>query len=66
MKELLKRLGLNGNTIGFHPQTQKLQLDSVLVSIIDSCRTELLILSFSVAATSVQYPVNRVSFHLPR
>ena len=26
MKVLLKRFHLNGNTIGFHPQTQKLQL----------------------------------------
>ena len=26
MKELLKRFHLNGNTIGFHPQTQKLEL----------------------------------------
>ena len=26
MKVLLKRFHLNGNTIGFHPQTQKLEL----------------------------------------
>ena len=26
MKILLKRFRLNGNTIGFHPQTQKLEL----------------------------------------
>ena len=26
MKELLKRFHLNGNTIEFHPQTQKLEL----------------------------------------
>ena len=26
MKVLLKRFQLNGNTIGFHPQTQKLEL----------------------------------------
>ena len=25
MKVLLKRFNLNGNTIGFHPQTQKLK-----------------------------------------
>ena len=48
MEELLKRFGLNGNTIGFRRQAQKLQVDSALVSLnlIDSCRTELLILSF--------------------
>ena len=45
VEELLKRFGLNGNTIGFRRQAQKLQLDSVLVSIIDSCRTKLLILT---------------------
>ena len=28
MKVLLKRFYLNGNTIGFHPQTQKLELQS--------------------------------------
>ena len=26
MKELLKRSHLNGHTIGFHPQTKKLEL----------------------------------------
>ena len=26
VKELLKRFHLNGHTIGFHPQTQKLEL----------------------------------------
>ena len=26
VKVLLKRFPLNGNTIGFHPQTQKLEL----------------------------------------
>ena len=26
MKVLLKRFHLNGNTVGFHPQTQKLEL----------------------------------------
>ena len=25
MKVLLKRIHLNGNTVGFHPQTQKLE-----------------------------------------
>ena len=28
MKVLLKRFHLNGNTIGFHPQTQKLELQT--------------------------------------
>ena len=28
MKVLLKRFHLNGNTIGFHPQNQKLELHS--------------------------------------
>ena len=28
MKVLLKRFHLNGNTIGFYPQTQKLELQT--------------------------------------
>ena len=36
MKVLLKRFHLNGNTKGFHPQTQTSELPLVNVSITDS------------------------------
>ena len=36
MKELLKRFHLNGNTIGFYPQTQKLELHT---KYIESCES---------------------------
>ena len=36
MKELLKRFHLNGNTVGFYPQTRKLELH---FKCIESCES---------------------------
>ena len=43
MKELLKRFHLNGNTIGFYPQTQKLELNT---KYIESCESTVEEVSF--------------------
>ena len=40
VKVLLKRFHLNGNTIGFHPQTQKLDLHAKYIAPFESAAKE--------------------------
>ena len=40
MKTLLKRINLNGNTTGFRPQTQKLELHTKLIVSCESTAEE--------------------------
>ena len=40
VKILLKRINLNGNTIGFHPQTQKLRAHTKLIVSCESTAEE--------------------------
>ena len=51
MKVLLKRFHLNGHTIGFHPQTQKLQLHTKKIARCES------------TAEEVSFNDNTIGFH---
>ena len=62
MKVLLKRFHLNGHTVGFHPQTQKLELNTKQIVPCESMAEEV---SFEPSHYTVSFTHSKVKTTLP-